>query len=68
MSEFLVELVTQIRKRFSDVDSKCFQDLAFLLPENVVKYHPPSLCEVDNSFRFLHNVAKIGYVDLDWRK
>ncbi len=42
----MMELVLQIRKKFAEINSKCFQDLEFLLPQNAVTCRPPSLREV----------------------
>lgn len=43
---FMVELVEQIRMRFSALKSKMFDDLKFLHPSNAVNCHPASQLEV----------------------
>lgn len=65
---FMVELVEQIRMRFSALKSKMFDDLKFLHPSNAVNCHPASLLEVYESFRFLEDVAPLQLVDIEWRK
>lgn len=65
---FLVELVEQIRMRFSVVKHKSFDNLKFLYPVNAVKCQPASLFEVYKSFTFLEDVAPLQLVDSEWRK
>ena len=65
---FMVELVEQIRMRFSALKSKMFDDLKFLYPSNAVNCHPASLLVVYESFKFLEDIAPLQLVDIEWRK
>ena len=64
---FMLEVVRQIRQRFKLQDS-AYTLLEFLIPQNAVNCHPPTLLQLFNKFPYLSNVADKEVVDSEWRK
>ena len=65
--EFVLEAVRQIRQRF-DLQDSAYTLFKFMIPQNAVNCHPPTLLQLFNKFPYLSKVADKAFVDAEWRK
>ena len=63
----MMELVRQIKRRF-DVQDSAYKLLEFIIPQNAVNCHPPSLIQLFSKFPYLASLADTAVVDAEWRK